>query len=54
VDDLGFYHIPHVTFMSMKKESNVTLIRVEGGTLSKEVLREHVKRPIPGKFEWNV
>jgi hypothetical protein len=45
---------PHTPFTSTKKESNVALIRVEGGTLSKEALRDHLKRLIPGKFEWNV
>jgi hypothetical protein len=54
VDDLGFYLIPHAPFKTMKKESNVALIWVEGGSLSEEALREHLKRLIPSKFEWNV
>jgi hypothetical protein len=49
VDDLGFYHIRHTPFTSTKKESNVALIRVEGGALSEEALREHLNI-----FEWNV
>jgi hypothetical protein len=40
--------------MSLMKESNVALIRVEGGKLLEEALREHLKRLIPGKFKWNV
>jgi hypothetical protein len=54
VDDLGFYHIPHTPFTSMKKESNVALIRVERGKVSEEALRENLKRLIPGKFKCNV
>jgi hypothetical protein len=54
VDDLGFYHIPHTPFTSMKKESNVALIWVEEGPLPGEALRDHLKSLIPGKFEWNV
>jgi hypothetical protein len=51
VDDLGFYHIPHAPFMTAKKDGNTVLVCVEGGSLTEEALRGHLKRLIPGKFE---
>jgi hypothetical protein len=54
MDDLGFYHIPHAPFATAKKVGNTALVHVEGGSLTEEALRGHLKRLIPCKFEWDV
>ncbi|RLN07095.1 uncharacterized protein C2845_PM11G05900 [Panicum miliaceum] len=54
VDDLGFYHIPHGPIQTTKKDGNTALITVLGGQLKEEELIGHLKRLVPGKFEWDV
>ncbi|TVU42878.1 hypothetical protein EJB05_09301, partial [Eragrostis curvula] len=54
VDQLGFYHIPHGPINMAKKDGLTALIKVKGGHLKEEELVGHLKRLVPGKFEWDV
>lgn len=54
VDDLGFYHIPHGPIQISKQDSNMALIKVVGDQLTAEELIGHLKRLVPGNFEWDV
>ncbi|TVU31167.1 hypothetical protein EJB05_22842, partial [Eragrostis curvula] len=54
VDNLGFYHIPHGPFPTSKKDGITALIKVVSGELKEEELVGHLKRLVPGKFEWDV
>ncbi|TVU36606.1 hypothetical protein EJB05_18545, partial [Eragrostis curvula] len=54
VDQLGFYHIPHGPINMTKKDGLTALIKVKGGHLKEEELIGHLKRLVPGKFEWDV
>ena len=54
VDNLGFYHIPHDPIQPSKMDSITALIKVEGGSLTEEDLRVHLKRLFCANFEWDL
>lgn len=37
-----------------KKDSNTALVKVHGGNLTEEQLVGHLKRLVPGNFEWDI
>lgn len=54
IDNLGFFYIPHGTIQTDKKDCNTALVKVQGGQLTEEQLIGHLKRLVPGNFEWSV
>ncbi|CAL5011144.1 unnamed protein product [Urochloa decumbens] len=54
VDNLGFCHIPHAPYATTKKDGITALVKVIGGKLTEEELVGHLKRLVPGNFNWDV
>jgi hypothetical protein len=54
VDDLEFYHIPHGPITPSKMDSITAVIKVEGGSLTEEDLRGHLKRLFSANFDWDL
>jgi hypothetical protein len=54
VSGLGFYHIPHAPISTVKSDNHMTLVTVQGGSLSIQQLVAELSRLIPEKWIWNV
>ncbi|CAN6317318.1 unnamed protein product [Urochloa humidicola] len=54
VHGLGFYHIPHPPLAKVKRESKTALIKVEGGSLTKEQVAAQLQRLFGGRWKWEV
>lgn len=50
---LGFF-ISLIVLILSRKDNTTALIKVQGGHLTEEKLVEHLKRLVPGNFEWDV
>jgi hypothetical protein len=54
VHGLGFYHIPRPPLSRAKRDSETTLISVEGGLISKEEVQKQLESIFPSKWVWEL